>query len=419
MKKANMSLLESFLLQLQNYLVASEENNHNIIRKHTKKLETLGDISFPLNIDNWHRLLDRESVSTLRTIFEYNKVDIVGLKSSSAEWSISVSDIKITESNIHLFLNRSGETFKASICEVLTSQENYGSCNIFDYTICIETKEPDVPVDDMDVSNLRINILKGVTNNFIEKFTCETTSDQCRKIIISQSPLEEVKRFLLCGPVLDHEGKKSTMTAGELFRKRMNDMRMMAQHKYGVQIKSNSPWEAYFAKLGRACVTIELLSNRLQKPIKIAENDLQTANKGPSFIFYNCARLSTLLREFDRRMTQNMYPELPSIELVDFSLLDQQEEWELLYVYIMQYPMILRDSVKDIEKGIFSPHNLVTFLSNLCSVFSVYYRRVRVLTDAREHLHGVIHAKIYLLKALQIVFHNTLFLLNIEPIKEM
>ncbi|VEN54608.1 unnamed protein product [Callosobruchus maculatus] len=414
-----MSLLESFLLQLQNYLVASTENNHNIIRKHTKKLETLGDISFPSKIDNWHRLLNKDSISSLRTIFEYNKVDIEQLTSKSAEWTISVSDIRTTESNVHLFLNRSGETFRAAICGALTDQENYGFCKIFNYTICIETTVPDVPVDDMDVSNLRIHILEGVTNNFIEKFTCKTASDQCSKITISQSPLEKANKFILCGPVVDHEGKKSTMVAGDLFRKRMSDMRMMAQHKYGVQFKSNSPWEAYFAKLGRACVTIELLSNRLQKPIKIAENDLQTANKGASFIFYNCARLSTLLREFDRRITQNMYPELPSIEFVDFSLLDQQEEWELLYVYIMQYPMILRDSVKDIEKGIFNPHNLVIFLSNLCSVFSVYYRRVRVLTDAREHLHGVIHAKIYLLKALQVVFHNTLFLLNIEPIKEM
>nr|CAI5864120.1 unnamed protein product [Callosobruchus analis] len=276
-----MSLFESFLLQLQDYLVGSKENNHNIIRKHTKKLESLGDISFPLKIDNWHRLLDKDSISNLRTIFEYNKVDITQLKSNSAEWSISISDIKITEkSNIHLFLKRSGETFKSAICEVLTGQENYGFCKIFDNAICVEATVSGVPVDDMDITNLRLHILEGVMNNFIEKFSCRPSSDQCSKIIISQISLEETKRFLLCGPVLDHEGKKSTMVAGELFRKRMNDMRMMAQHKYGVQIKSNSPWETYFAKLGEACVTIELLSNRLQKPIKIVENDLQTANKG-------------------------------------------------------------------------------------------------------------------------------------------
>lgn len=57
-------------------------------------------------------------------------------------------------------------------------------------------------------------------------------------------------------------------------------MRMMAQHKYGVQIKQMESWENYFDKLGNACVTIEMLSNKAQKPIKITLNDLQTANKG-------------------------------------------------------------------------------------------------------------------------------------------
>lgn len=64
------------------------------------------------------------------------------------------------------------------------------------------------------------------------------------------------------------------------FRKRASDMRMMAQHKYGVQINKIGSWENYFNILGKACVTIEMLSNKTQKPIKISLNDLQTANKG-------------------------------------------------------------------------------------------------------------------------------------------
>lgn len=57
-------------------------------------------------------------------------------------------------------------------------------------------------------------------------------------------------------------------------------MRMMAQHKYGIQIKKLDSWENYFDKLGKACVTIEMLSNKAQKPVKISLNDLQTAHKG-------------------------------------------------------------------------------------------------------------------------------------------
>lgn len=57
-------------------------------------------------------------------------------------------------------------------------------------------------------------------------------------------------------------------------------MRMMAQHKYGVQIKPDSSWKTYFETLGKASVTIEMLSSKPQKPFKIAVNNLQTAHKG-------------------------------------------------------------------------------------------------------------------------------------------
>lgn len=57
-----------------------------------------------------------------------------------------------------------------------------------------------------------------------------------------------------------------------------------------------------------------------------------------------------------------------------------QEEWELFYVYILQFPSVIKGCVKDILKNLFNPQYLVTFLSNLSSLFSAYYRRVRILT---------------------------------------
>lgn len=57
-------------------------------------------------------------------------------------------------------------------------------------------------------------------------------------------------------------------------------MRMMAQHKYGVQLKPDSQWKMYFEELGKASVLIEMLCNKPSKPIKITLNDLQSSNKG-------------------------------------------------------------------------------------------------------------------------------------------
>jgi hypothetical protein len=45
--------------------------------------------------------------------------------------------------------------------------------------------------------------------------------------------------------------------------------------------------------------------------------------QGPSFIFYNCARLSALFKEFDSRVSSKVYSGLPSIDKIDFTLLNQ------------------------------------------------------------------------------------------------
>ncbi|XP_008201296.1 DALR anticodon-binding domain-containing protein 3 isoform X2 [Tribolium castaneum] len=200
-------------------------------------------------------------------------------------------------------------------------------------------------------------------------------------------------------------------------RKRALDLQLMAQHKYGVQVKPS--WGDYFDKLGKASVVIEMLQNRLHKTIKITLNNLQATNKGPSFIFYNCARLSSLLKQFDERVANKLYPELPLLEKIDFTLLNQPEEWEIVYVYILQFPTVVISTVCDIKSGLINLHNLIIFLSNLSSIFSVYYRRVKILISAKEHLLPTLFARIYLLKAVQQVFHTALKLLNIEPVKEM
>lgn len=58
----------------------------------------------------------------------------------------------------------------------------------------------------------------------------------------------------------------------------------MAQHRYKVQVIPNTPREDYFLKivkkLGRACVTIEMLSNKPNKSLKVTLSDLRTANRG-------------------------------------------------------------------------------------------------------------------------------------------
>lgn len=114
-----------------------------------------------------------------------------------------------------------------------------------------------------------------------------------------------------------------------------------ALHRFHLNIKNTKDWQEFFEKLGHAGVTIEMLSVKPSKAMKLSLTDSTTANKGklyinlcvvmvcnrillgPAFIFYNCARISVLFKEFQRRVEDHTYPELPDIQTVDFSLLNQ------------------------------------------------------------------------------------------------
>lgn len=424
-------LLDNILNSICEYLHVPRRRNH-IIRIHTKKLELLGEISFPLNIKNWHSIIDQKN-EDLITIIDHIAVNqslsnisqttlepfITHLKCESQNWGVSVNNVKIIKDNVHFYFKKP-IAFCKTIHDCLSMGQSYGAIeqgpkvlfHIFnEEQYCDNSAE-------MTLTHLRLITLKKVAQKLTE-FKLNPLQDS-NIIEMKLTTKRNSDTDILCGNVLNENGKKdSTTSAEELIRKRSADMRLMAEHKYGLRVKSSELWKEYFEKLGVASVTIELLQNKPHKNVKVSLNDLSSVNKGASFIFYNCARLSTLFKEFEKRVNDGIYPQLTSLHNVDFSLLNQPEEWELLYVYIMQYPFMIRSCIQDIDKGIVNPHYLVSFLSNMCSVFSVYYRRIRILVAPKQHLIPTLNARIYLLRSLENVFHKSLELLNIDPIKEM
>lgn len=117
-----------------------------------------------------------------------------------------------------------------------------------------------------------------------------------------------------------------------------------------------------------------------------------------------------------------------------------QTEWILLFKYISAYPSLISQIVGDSQKFNFQLHSLCTFLNGLVSTFSIYYSRIRILTvwkflstcekrkfekiknshqENRPQLLPVLHARIYLLKCIRIVFNKSLAILNIEPVEQM
>jgi arginyl-tRNA synthetase len=52
----------------------------------------------------------------------------------------------------------------------------------------------------------------------------------------------------------------------------------------------------------------------------------------------------------------------------------------MIFIYILQFPLVVISCVCDIKLGTINLHNLILFLSNLSSTFSIYYRRIKILT---------------------------------------
>ncbi|XP_078597932.1 DALR anticodon-binding domain-containing protein 3-like isoform X2 [Branchiostoma floridae x Branchiostoma japonicum] len=215
------------------------------------------------------------------------------------------------------------------------------------------------------------------------------------------------------------------LTAQDFWRLRHAQMREASVLKYGDAVQG-AGWEDTITAMTAAAIKFELLFTSCQN---IAKLDLSIKesregpqdNKGGAFILYNCARLATLFKHYQEDVQAGVYPDLPDISSVDFSLLKEEEEWELLFNYILPYPDLVQGTVVEVNKtrAKILTHQVCSFLIALSRDLSSYYRRVRVLLEPRAHLLPVMFARLHLLKGVQQVMHNGLSLLGIQPLAQM
>jgi len=195
-------------------------------------------------------------------------------------------------------------------------------------------------------------------------------------------------------------------------------MQLIAMHKYGIRTKDSDYFTQLLDKLGRAAVIIDLVEVKHTSPVQIVE-DNNGCSKGAAFILYNCARIEIILETFNKRVGEGFYSELPSLVDVDLSKLAEEEEWELVYNYLGTFPDLIVKVLHDLEYGKCAPFLIPKFLNGLAALFSIYYRRVKILLDKRNHLMSAIFARIYLLKCIHTIFKLSLEFLDITPVKKM
>jgi len=163
-------------------------------------------------------------------------------------------------------------------------------------------------------------------------------------------------------------------------------------------------------------IQFQLLAKQLKVPVTLDPSKRLDA----SFVLYNNARIVQIFRAF----RQNYPPEvqhLPDVDEVDFTSLVEDEEWDLVFHFVLPYAdyiesfadrQVTADKLQNVNK-------ICSLLLGSANCFSKYYRRVRILRDPQPHLLTVMYARLYLILALRIVNEHAFDILGIRALKQM
>lgn len=208
------------------------------------------------------------------------------------------------------------------------------------------------------------------------------------------------------------------------FKLRKEQMITASVSKYGECVRGDD-WTETIQTLTNAVIKFEILSNSfgVNVLLDVSERGSPVYSKGGCFVLYNYARLCTLFANFEKSVVSGVYPPLPPAEESDYSLLKEEEEWKLLFNYILPFPSLVKNCIRHFSlqspQAHVQTHRACQFLTSLSRDFSVYYSRIHVLGEPREHLLALMFARLHLLQAIKQVLLNTLRLLDIEPPLQM
>ncbi|PZC86851.1 hypothetical protein B5X24_HaOG201710 [Helicoverpa armigera] len=412
------NVLESFAESLFLFLSGQPKDVRSLlVKKHQDNLQTHGDFSFPNSVKSWHEfancdeVVDKEDTTLLQVI----RKDCGDIVEESKKWTLQVNKLKEDNGRIYLFLERP-KAICVGLSEALRNfavlaQKLHEAESAVQLDPCC--------VEQCDLTSLRAKYVSNVINNLCALNKVDSNIFVTTK---SSSNREGCHR-VLCGTVLNSKtgAKETEISADDYIRLRQDEMTLIAQHKYGVRVSTDSKWKEFIAHLGESAAAFELLQTKPSSPVKINFDCSSVgSSKGASFILYNCARLETIIRTYNDKVGDNTYPELPSFDDVDFSLLILEDEWHLIFNYILSLPNLLKSCVEQNKQSCdFRPHHICSFLCSMVRVFSQYYRKTRILVEPRKHLLPVIFARIHMLKILNETLKTCLNILNIKSVSQM
>ncbi|XP_050691821.1 uncharacterized protein LOC126983231 isoform X2 [Eriocheir sinensis] len=176
---------------------------------------------------------------------------------------------------------------------------------------------------------------------------------------------------------------------------------------------------AFLEEQTQRCLTLQLLMPSHSSQLRV-EVDGDTHNvKEAAFMLYNYARLCSIFDHFEQCVQQEEVAPLPPAEDVDFSLLKHDEEWELVWLYILRWPELLQDVASGVTAGTRKPKSgqVARFLYSLSHRWSEYYGRHQVVPEGfLPHLLPLMHARLHLLSSLHAVMRSCFSVLGVTTL---
>ncbi|CAH1389999.1 unnamed protein product [Nezara viridula] len=274
-------------------------------------------------------------------------------------------------------------------------------------------------------SNNLINLRLNVTNNLLKNVICacggsfDSSNNKVNETIhikiTNKNLLHKDCINIIVGTVTT-DSPSTTLDSYKSLR--MTDIMALCDNKLdGVNVLEERN------KILNASVLFDLLQCNVQRSIalhlKENDSDKRTSCKGTIFVLYNYARLFSLCARFDDEVLAGVYPELPELKNIDFSILASDDEWQIMFESILSWPSVVKKSIIDIKSGRLKLHLILDFLKKISTTFSQYYHKTRVLTEPRIHLLPALFARMRLLKSLLQVYQNAFNLIDVTPLQKM
>ncbi|XP_047499983.1 uncharacterized protein LOC125046250 isoform X3 [Penaeus chinensis] len=203
-------------------------------------------------------------------------------------------------------------------------------------------------------------------------------------------------------------------SAEDLCKILVEELKRAAMQKHG---DIDTPeWSQFLEEQAWRCMSLQMLGVSHCSPLKVEVDGVTQNSRESAFILYNYARLCTIFQSFEESVSEGEIPPLPDIEEIDFALLRNDEEWQLVWGYIFHFPDIIEENAVEILKGSgkFRTVAVAKFLGSFSHRVSEYYSRYHVLSEPLPHLLPTIYARLHLLQAVKTVMEICFATLGVE-----